>query len=196
MDDCHIAIPSCRNINQLLGLVPAQRIDSVAVFDHSHNLTRLRVERKHRVGVEIVARPIPAVVVARRGFRGDIEHSQLGIRRDGCPEARIASVSVRRRLAEIRTLQDKFAFVAVLIPLAAAAAIKDDQAWAARVLGASDAVSERTGAAIVDKSVQALRERTERAARARLGPEQWASAYAAGRSASIDSLIKDIDRAQ
>jgi hypothetical protein len=46
---------------------------------------------------------------------------------------------------------------------AAAAAIKGDQAWAARVLGASDAVSERTGAAIVDRSVQALKERTESA---------------------------------
>jgi tetratricopeptide (TPR) repeat protein len=117
--------------------------------------------------------------------------AMLAVQR-GNPDEAIAIV--REGLAEIRTLQDKFAFVAVLIPLAAAAAIKGDQAWAARVLGASDAVSERTGAAIVDKSVQALRERTERGARARLGPEQWASAYAAGRSASIDSLIKDIDR--
>jgi predicted ATPase/DNA-binding XRE family transcriptional regulator len=117
--------------------------------------------------------------------------AMLAVQR-GNPDEAIAIV--RDGLAEIRTLQDTFAFVAVLIPLAAAAAIKGDQAWAARVLGASDAVSERTGAAIVDKSVQALRERTERGARARLGPEQWASAYAAGRSASIDSLIKDIDR--
>ncbi len=59
------------------------------------------------------------------------------------------------------------------MPLAAAAALKGDDAWAARILGARDAVSERTGAAIVDKSVQALREQTERGARVRLGPEKW-----------------------
>ena len=29
--------------------------------------------------------------------------------------------------------------------------------------------------------------------RARLDPEQWAKAYAAGRKASIDALLKDID---
>jgi transcriptional regulator with XRE-family HTH domain len=29
--------------------------------------------------------------------------------------------------------------------------------------------------------------------RARLGPERWARAYAAGRVTSIDSLLKDID---
>ena len=52
-----------------------------------------------------------------------------------------------------------------------------------------------SGAAITDKLVQALKEQTERDVRVRLGPEKWARAYAAGRSASIDALIKDIDRA-
>ena len=46
----------------------------------------------------------------------------------------------------------------------------------------------------VDKSVHALREQTERDVRARLGPDRWARAYAAGRRASIDALLKDIDR--
>ena len=111
----------------------------------------------------------------------------------GRPDEAIAIV--REGLSEIRKLQDKFAFVNTVIPLAAAAALKGDDAWAARVLGARDAVSERSGAAIVDKPLQELKDSTERGARGRLGPEKWASAYAAGRSASIDALIKDIDRA-
>ena len=118
--------------------------------------------------------------------------AMLAVQR-GTPDEAIAIV--RERLEEIRKLQDKFAFVATLIPLAAAAALKGDDAWAARILGACDAVTERTGAAIVDQSVQDLKERTALGARGRLGPDAWASAYAAGRSASIDALIKDIDRA-
>jgi hypothetical protein len=40
-----------------------------------------------------------------------------------------------------------------------------------------------------------LREEAERQARARLGLERWARAYAAGRETSIDVLIQEIDRA-
>src|SRR5262249_5483005 len=111
----------------------------------------------------------------------------------GNPDEAIAFV--REDLAEIRKLQDKFAFVSALVPLAAAAALKGDDAWAARILGARAAVSERTGAAIADRSVQTLKDRTEEEVRVRLGPEKWARAYAAGRNASIDALINDIDRA-
>jgi len=118
--------------------------------------------------------------------------AMLAVQR-GNPDEAIAIV--REGLVEIRKLQDKFSFVAALIPLAAAAALKGDDAWAARILGARDAVSERTGAAIVDKSVLQLNERTELDARVRLGPEKWARAYSAGRNASIDALIKDIDLA-
>jgi hypothetical protein len=46
---------------------------------------------------------------------------------------------------------------------------------------------------VVDRAVQDLRERAEREARARLGPDRWARAYAAGRGTSIDSLMKEID---
>jgi hypothetical protein len=101
---------------------------------------------------------------------------------------------VRETLVSSRILHDKFAFVYALTPLAAAAVLKGDHAWAARVLGARDAVVERTGAASIDRSVKELRERTEEEARARLGPDRWARAFCAGRSASIDSLLKDIDR--
>jgi ATP/maltotriose-dependent transcriptional regulator MalT len=115
----------------------------------------------------------------------------LAVRR-GNPDEAIALV--RETLTRSRELHDKFAFVFALVPLAAAAALKGDDAWAARTLGIRDAVTERTGASAVDKSVHALREQTEREVRARLGPDRWARAYAAGRRASIDALLKDIDR--
>src|SRR4029450_1806642 len=94
-----------------------------------------------------------------------------------------------------RALHDKFAFVYALVPLAAAAVLKGDDAWASRILGARDAVTERTGTTVADKSVHDLRERAEREARTRLGPDRWLRAYAAGRVTSIDSLMKEIDSA-
>jgi len=64
---------------------------------------------------------------------------------------------------------------------------------AASTLGAADVVTERTGAMVVDKSVQDVREQVEREVRARLGPDRWATVHLAGRKASIDSLMKDIE---
>ncbi len=115
----------------------------------------------------------------------------LAVRR-GNPDGAIGMV--RESLTRIRELHDRFAFVYALVPLAAAAVLKGDDAWAARILGARDAVTERTGATVVDKSVGDLREWAEREARARLGPDRWARAHAAGRKSSIDSLLTDIDR--
>jgi tetratricopeptide (TPR) repeat protein len=115
----------------------------------------------------------------------------LAVRR-GNPDGAIALV--RESLTRIRDLHDKFAFVYALVPLAAAAVLKSDDVWAARILGARDAVTERTGVTVVDKSVQDLREQAEREARARLGPDRWTEAYAAGRRSTIDALLKDIDR--
>ena len=100
---------------------------------------------------------------------------------------------VRESLTHIQTLQDKFAFVYALVSLAAAAVLKGDDVWAARILGARDAVTERTGATIADNVVHDLLEQVERDARTRLGPDRWAIAYAAGRKTSIDGLLKDID---
>jgi ATP/maltotriose-dependent transcriptional regulator MalT len=117
----------------------------------------------------------------------------LEVRR-GNPDKAIALA--RENLTHIRKLHDKFAFVYALVPLAAAAALKGDDAWAAQILGARDAVTERTGAMVVDESVHDLNEQSEREVRARLGPDRWARAYAAGRSASIDSLMRDIDTAR
>jgi predicted ATPase/DNA-binding XRE family transcriptional regulator len=115
----------------------------------------------------------------------------LAVRR-GNPDEAIALV--RESLVRIRELHDRFAFVYALVPLAAAAVLKGDDAWAARIMGAREAVSERTGARFIDKSVDDLREHAERSVRARLGPDRWAQAYAAGHRASIDSLLNDIDR--
>jgi len=116
----------------------------------------------------------------------------LAVRRGN---ADAAMALVRESLTRIRELHDKFAFVYMLVPLAAAAVLKGDDAWAARILGARDAVTDRTGVTVVDRSVQDLRERAEREARARLGPARWARSYAAGRRTSIDTLLEDIDAA-
>jgi predicted ATPase/DNA-binding XRE family transcriptional regulator len=119
--------------------------------------------------------------------------ANLAVRRGNADEA---ITLVRESLVCSRTLHDKFAFVYALTPLAAAAAQRGDDAWAARVLGVRDSVTERTGASAVDKSVRELRERTEQEVRERLGPARWARAYEAGRRASIDSIMKDIDSAR
>jgi predicted ATPase/DNA-binding XRE family transcriptional regulator len=117
--------------------------------------------------------------------------ANLAVRR-GNPDQAIALV--RESLTRIRELHDRFAFVYALIPLAAAAALKGDDAWAARILGARDAVTERTGVTIVDEAVHDFRAQAERDLRERLGPARWARAYAAGRRISIDGLLQDIDR--
>jgi hypothetical protein len=108
----------------------------------------------------------------------------LAVRRGSADEA---IALVRENLTLIRELHDKFAFVYALVPLAAAAVLKGNDAWAARILGVRDAVIERTGVKVVDTPVHDLREKAEREARARLGPDRWARAYAAGRRTSIDS---------
>jgi predicted ATPase/transcriptional regulator with XRE-family HTH domain len=114
----------------------------------------------------------------------------LAVRR-GNPDEAIELA--RESLTLFRQLNDKYAIVYALVPLAAAAALKGDDLWTARILGARDAVTERTGATVVDKWVHAMGEQAEREVRARLAPDRWARAYAAGRSTSIDSLMKNID---
>ena len=116
----------------------------------------------------------------------------LAVRRGKADEA---IALVRESLTCIRDLQDKYAFAYTLVPLAAAALLKGDDAWAARILGARDAVSERTGARLVLKLVHDLQEEAEQEVRTRLGPERWAQAYAAGRAGSVDSLLTEIDGA-
>ena len=115
----------------------------------------------------------------------------LAVRRG---DADTAISFVRDCLTRVRELQDKFAFVHLMVPLAAAAAVKRNYEWAARILAAESVVTERTGAMVLDHAVRDLREHTEHQARTTLGPDRWARAYAAGRTASIDALLEDIDR--
>lgn len=106
---------------------------------------------------------------------------------------RAAFALARECLTYVRDLRDKFTFVYVMVPLAAAAVLNGDEAWAARILGAADAISERTGAAVTDGTVLNLRREVEQQARARLGPQRWDRSRGEGRAVSIDSLIKEID---
>lgn len=118
--------------------------------------------------------------------------ANLAVQRRNADEA---IVLVRESLALFRHVQDKFAIVYVMVPLAAAAVLKNDDLWAARIFGARDAVTERTGAMIADRWVHGLGEQIEGEVRARLGPDRWARAHAAGRVTSIETIIKDIDGA-
>jgi predicted ATPase/DNA-binding XRE family transcriptional regulator len=118
--------------------------------------------------------------------------AMLAVRRAAADEA---LELVRHSLVYTCELHDKWLFVHAAVPLAAAAARKGDDPWAARILGARDVVAERTGAKIVIKPAYDLGEQVERDTRARLGPERWAREYAEGRQTSIDSLLTDIDRA-
>jgi predicted ATPase/DNA-binding XRE family transcriptional regulator len=115
----------------------------------------------------------------------------VAVRRRNADEA---IALVRESLTCIRDLQDRYAFAYTLVPLVAAAVLKGDDVWAARILGARDAVSDRTGATIVLRLVHDLQVESEREVRARLGPDRWAAAYAAGRRTSFDALLNDIDQ--
>jgi len=108
---------------------------------------------------------------------------------------REAFALARECLTHVRDLRDQFAFVYVMVPLAAAAVLNGDEVWAARILGAADSTGERTGAAVTDATVVNLRREAERHARARLNPQRWARHYAEGRATSIDSLLEDMDNA-
>ena len=112
--------------------------------------------------------------------------------RCGNPDHAIALM--RDSLTRIRLLHDKFALVYALVPLAAAAVLKGDDAWVARIQGTRDAITDRTGVTVSDQSVTDLRKQAEEDTRTRLGPDRWAVAYTAGRTSSIDALLKDIDR--
>jgi hypothetical protein len=116
----------------------------------------------------------------------------LAVRRGKPDEALVVG---RDFLERIRQYQDTFAYTYALLPIAAAAAQKGDDVWVARLIGARDAVMERTGATVVDPMIQEFLKQPERGARERLGEDRWARSHAAGRKASIESLLTDIDTA-
>jgi hypothetical protein len=79
-------------------------------------------------------------------------------------------------------------------PLAAAASLLREDAWVARIVGASDALTERSGVRSVDPMGQKLWTRARLGAQTRLGPEKWARAYEAGRRSSVELLLTEITR--
>jgi len=83
--------------------------------------------------------------------------------------------------------------VYALVPLAATARLKGEDAWAAKVLGTKDAIAERSGGTAASMWIQQLRERVEQEARGRLGLTEWTRAYESGRTVSIDSLLNDLE---
>ena len=119
-------------------------------------------------------------------------HANAAVQR-GDADATIALV--HESLLCSRRVRDRFAFTYALLPLAAAAGLKGQDAWAAKILGARDAITERTGTTASSHSVRELRQRVEQQARARLGPVKWGRAYETGRAASIDSLLNDLENA-
>jgi len=101
---------------------------------------------------------------------------------------------MRASLIDIRMLHDKYAYVYALIPLASAALLKGDPGWAARILGAHDALAERSGFRVAIALINDLRVQADGKARELLGPERWQQEHAAGRAMSIEQLMSEIDR--
>lgn len=103
---------------------------------------------------------------------------------------------LRESFSRVRASKDMFSVIYGLVPLAAAAALKGDHAWVARIIGWRDALTGRTGAVLIDPMMRELGERIEQEARAHLGPAAWADRHAEGRHGSIDRMLRDIDRAR
>ncbi|MEO8257272.1 MAG: helix-turn-helix domain-containing protein [Acidobacteriota bacterium] len=98
-------------------------------------------------------------------------------------------------LTGLRAFHDTFAFAYALVPLLGAAGLLGDDRWVARIAGARDVFADRTGSRAVDPLTDAVCAGAEADARARLGPESWAVAYAAGRRLSVEGILDEIDAA-
>jgi hypothetical protein len=110
-------------------------------------------------------------------------------------DAHAALRLTRASLTGIRTFQDTFAFAYALVPLLGAAGLLEDDPWVARIAGARDAFTDRTGTRAVDPLTDALCAHAEQAAGVRLGPQRWAAAYSIGRRLSVDAILDEIDAA-
>jgi predicted ATPase/DNA-binding XRE family transcriptional regulator len=99
----------------------------------------------------------------------------------------------RANLVHTDAIHDQFIVVYALVPFAAAAALKGDDEWAARILGVRDAVATQGGSRVSDPSVTDLAQHAERDVRKRLGAERWARAFHVGQTSTIAALIDEID---
>jgi hypothetical protein len=95
-------------------------------------------------------------------------------------------------LTLIGKLNDAFALIYCVALAAAAAAIMQTDVHAARFFGAADAAATRTGMTMADPLSHSIRDRWEKPVRDRMSISQWNRAYAAGKEASIDTLIQEI----
>jgi len=100
---------------------------------------------------------------------------------------------LRESLGCILECRDNFALVYALTCFAAAASSAGHDDWAARITGARDDVAERTGVTMADPMMAELATRAVDTSRARLGPETWDSACAAGHNTSVEALLEEID---
>ena len=110
-------------------------------------------------------------------------------------DATRALLAIRESLVLLRETQDRFGVMYAFAPLAGAASLLREDGWVARIVGASDAMTERSGIRSVDPMGHELWTQARLGAETRLGPEKWARAYEAGRRSSIDLLLKEISRA-
>jgi predicted ATPase/DNA-binding XRE family transcriptional regulator len=100
---------------------------------------------------------------------------------------------LRESLACILECRDNFALVYALTCFATSASAAGHDEWAARISGARDQVAERTGVTMADPLMEDLARRAVAISRARLGPDAYGAAWAAGHTLSVETLIEEID---
>jgi predicted ATPase/DNA-binding SARP family transcriptional activator len=91
-------------------------------------------------------------------------------------------------LAGHRSLGDRWQQASVLDDLAAAALGRNDPGQAARLLGAAARIRDEIGS-VVAPCERADHDRGEQACRAALGPDRFASVWAAGRDGALDDVL-------
>jgi predicted ATPase/DNA-binding XRE family transcriptional regulator len=104
-----------------------------------------------------------------------------------------AILVLRESLGCILECRDNFALVYALTCFAASAAFAGHDEWAARITGARDDVTERTGVTMADPLMEDLARQAADTSRARLGPVAWDTACAAGHKTSVEALLSEIN---
>jgi non-specific serine/threonine protein kinase len=134
-----------------------------------------------------------ALAVARRSGRVEVEAGQLGnlgnvARRQG--DLQRAAVLHRQALELKRGLGYRRQIAITLEDLAALAVVEGRMEWAARLLGAATELRATIGSPqpVPEWKVS---EQTAMAARAKLGEEAWAAAFAAGRALLLEQAIEE-----
>jgi ATP/maltotriose-dependent transcriptional regulator MalT len=114
----------------------------------------------------------------------------LALQRD---DPTTAILVLRESLGCILECRDNFALVYALTCFATAASSAGHDEWAARITGARDDVTERTGVTMADPLMEDLARQAAEKSRARIGAEAWDTACAAGHKTSVEALLKEIN---